>query len=80
MSKWDKLITRICNLSKDLRFDELRKVLESYGYEMNAPRNGSSHYTFRKARVYANYNTKARTNQESICRNGKADCRKRGEE
>ena len=49
MSKWDKLITRICNLSKDLRFDELRKVLESYGYEMYAPRSGSSHYTFRKA-------------------------------
>ena len=48
MSKWDKLIARICNLSKDLRFDELRKVLESYGYEMNAPRSGSSHYTFRK--------------------------------
>ena len=40
MSKWDKLITRICNLSKDLRFDELRKVLESYGYEMNVPRSG----------------------------------------
>ncbi len=48
MSKWDKMITRICNLSKDLRFDELRKVLESYGYEMNAPRSGSSHSTFRK--------------------------------
>ena len=48
MSKWDKLIARICNLSKDLRFNELRKVLESYGYEMNAPRSGSSHYTFRK--------------------------------
>lgn len=48
MSKWDKLIARICNLSKDLRFDELRKVMESYGYEMNAPRGGSSHYTFRK--------------------------------
>ena len=48
MSKWDKLITRISNLSKDLRFDELRKVLESYGYEMNVPRSGSSHYTFRK--------------------------------
>ena len=48
MSKWDKLIMRICNLSKDLRFDELRKVLESYGYEMNATRGGSSHYTFRK--------------------------------
>ncbi len=48
MSKWDKLITRICNLSNDLRFNELWKVLESYGYEMNAPRSGSSHYTFRK--------------------------------
>ena len=33
MSKWDKLITRICNLSKDLRFNELRKVLEIYGYD-----------------------------------------------
>ena len=29
MSKWDKLLTRIYALSKDLRFDELRKVLES---------------------------------------------------
>ena len=48
MSKWDKLLTRICTLSKDLRFDELRKVLESYGYEMNAPKGGSSHCTFRK--------------------------------
>ncbi len=48
MSKWDKLIARICSLSKDIRFDELRKVLESCGYEMNAPRSGSSHYTFRK--------------------------------
>ncbi len=48
MSKWDKLITEICNLSLDLRFNELRKVLESYGYEMHSPRNGSSHYTFRK--------------------------------
>lgn len=48
MSKWDKLLARICFLSKDLRFDELRKVLESYGYAMNVPKSGSSHYTFRK--------------------------------
>ncbi len=48
MSKWDKLIARICNLSQDLRFNELRKVLESFGYEMKAPGSGSSHYTFRK--------------------------------
>ena len=90
MSKWDKLITRICNLSKDLRFDELRKVLESYGYEMNAPRSGSSHYTFRKQgcmpitipkhepikKVYVRDINHKYIVVESICRNGKADCRK----
>ena len=31
-----------------MRFDELRKVLESCGYAMHAPGSGSSHYTFRK--------------------------------
>lgn len=36
MSKWDKLIARICNLSKDLRFTQLQKVLETYGYRMDA--------------------------------------------
>ena len=36
-------------MSKDLRFEELRRVLESYGYMMNAPRSGSSHCIFRKA-------------------------------
>ena len=30
------IIPIFLNLSKDIRFDELRKVLESYGYEMNA--------------------------------------------
>ena len=49
MSKWDKLIAEICNLSSDNRFKELQKVLESYGYKMNSPRNGSSHCTFRKS-------------------------------
>lgn len=48
MSKWEKLLQKILSLSKDMRFDELRRVLESCGYEMNAPRGGSSHYTFRK--------------------------------
>ena len=48
MSKWDKLLQRICLLEADLQFDELRKVLESYGYEMKPPKGGSSHYTFRK--------------------------------
>ena len=48
MSSWDKLLARIRSLDKDLRFDELRKVLEEYGYAMKMPRGGSSHATFRK--------------------------------
>ena len=39
MSQWDKLLARICALSKDLRFDELRKVLESCGYGVVHTRN-----------------------------------------
>lgn len=48
MSRWSKLLKKICSLSPDMRFDELRRVLESYGYEMHSPRKGSSHFTFRK--------------------------------
>ena len=46
MSKWDKLIQRIKSLDKNLRFEEIRKVLESFGYEMTV--HGGSHHTFRK--------------------------------
>lgn len=49
MSRFDKLLQRICSLDKEIRFDELRKVLEHYGYTLKQPRSGSSHYTFRKA-------------------------------
>lgn len=48
MSKWDKLLRRLYLLSPDLRFDELRRILESYGYTMHGPKGGSSHFTFRK--------------------------------
>ena len=48
MSKWDKLLLKILSLDKNMRFEELRKVLESYGYTMSNPGRGSSHYTFRK--------------------------------
>lgn len=48
MSKWDKLISRILSLDHDMRFAEIRKVMESCGYTMKAPRSGSSHYIFRK--------------------------------
>ena len=49
MSQWDKLLDRVRRLSPDLRFEELKKILESYGYVMSTPKGGSSHYTFRKA-------------------------------
>ena len=39
---------RILTLSNDLRFAELRRVLEEYGYEMKQTKGGSSHYIFRK--------------------------------
>lgn len=35
-----------------MRFDELRKVLEHYGYTMSGPSSGSSHKTFRKPGKY----------------------------
>ena len=47
-SVWDKLLSRITSLDRDMRFEELRKVLEAYGYVMKAPKGGSSHCTFRK--------------------------------
>ena len=49
MSQWDKLLKRIKSLDKDMRFAELKKVLESYGYTMSQSKGGSSHYIFRKA-------------------------------
>lgn len=48
MSQWDKLIERIRSLDKNMRFEELRKILEYYGYHMSGPASGSSHKTFRK--------------------------------
>ena len=35
-------------MDNNLRFRELQKILESYGYTLSSPRSGSSHCTFRK--------------------------------
>ena len=32
MAQWDKLLNKIKSLDKDIRFAELKKVLQSYGY------------------------------------------------
>ena len=48
MSQVDKLLQRIRSLDKNMRFEELQKVLEHYGYTMYGPARGSSHKSFRK--------------------------------
>ena len=48
MSKLEKLLQRIKNNPKTVRFDELDKILVNTGYERFQPRGGSSHYTYRK--------------------------------
>ena len=52
MSQFDKLLQRICSLDRNMRFEELKKILEHYGYEISGPAGGSSHKTFRKAGHY----------------------------
>ena len=48
MSQFDKLLQRIRSLDKNLRFEEIKKVMEYFGYTMSGPSGGSSHKTFRK--------------------------------
>ena len=48
MSQFEKLLKRIKELDRNLRFDEVQKILESLGYTMDGPSGGSSHATFRK--------------------------------
>ena len=48
MSQFEKLLMRIKALDKNMRFQEMKRVLEEFGYTMNSPSGGSSHRTFRK--------------------------------
>lgn len=48
MSQWEKLLEKLTQMSSDIRFEELQKILESYGYKLTGPGSGSSHMTFRK--------------------------------
>ena len=48
MSHFDKLLQKIESLDNNLRFEEIKKVLEHYGYRMRSPSGGSSHMTFRR--------------------------------
>ncbi len=66
MSQWDKLVASILAESKNLRFEELAKALIKIGYTMEQPRGGSSHYTFRKARMLPDHHSETESNEQSI--------------
>ena len=44
MSKWDKLIMRICNLSKDLDLMSYGKYWKVTDIKMDAPRSGKQSF------------------------------------
>ena len=67
MSQFDKLLQRIRSLDKNMRFEELQKVLEHYGYTMSGPASGSSHKSFRKKRQGHNHNPSTLSHQTCIC-------------
>lgn len=46
MSRRDKLLEKIRNNPKGVRFEELDKLLGWYGFERRQRRRGSSHYVY----------------------------------
>ena len=48
MSQFEKLLQRIRNNPKTVRFEELEKILIRYGYVGKVPKGGFSHWTYRK--------------------------------
>lgn len=48
MSKLEKLLQKIKNNPKQVRFEELDKILIRAGFERRSPKGGSSHYTYTK--------------------------------
>ena len=48
MSQFEKLLRRISSLPSDVRYEELRKILNHFGYYGKETKGGSSHVSFRK--------------------------------
>ncbi len=48
MSQFEKLLQRIRNNPKTVKFDELESILLKNGYTCRTPGGGSSHYTYTK--------------------------------
>ena len=48
MSQFEKLLEKIKNNPKSVRFEELEKVLLRYGFTERQSSGGSSHYIFKR--------------------------------
>ncbi len=46
MTKKEKLLSKIKNNPKNIRFEEIDKILLDLGFERFQPSKGSSHYTY----------------------------------
>ena len=44
----EQIFCKLYSLDPDLRYEELKKILERYGYVAKETSGGSSHITFRK--------------------------------
>ena len=51
MSRLKKLLEKIKNNPRQVRFTELDKILESSGFSKRQPRGGSSHYIYVKGQT-----------------------------
>ena len=57
MAQWDKLLNKIKLLDKDMRFAELKKTLQSYGYTVAQPKRGSSNFRHYSGKIYISNKT-----------------------
>jgi hypothetical protein len=52
VSQFEKLLRQIKNNPRDVRFEELEKLLRRLGFDVRQPHGGSSHYYFFKRTVH----------------------------
>lgn len=51
MSKLEKLLQKIKNNPRQVRFEELDKILTRSGFDRSQPGSGSSHYVYTKGKT-----------------------------
>jgi len=47
-----KLAEKVLANRKNVEFNDLKRLLEGFGFECRQPRGGSSHYVFRRPQTY----------------------------